>query len=100
MRRRRGGNRVGDEDYAIHRVRQGQLAARLREETEDVLDRQERQISNAVMSKLSAGETLDPQFAVQQWLALHAIHRFRRALLQRERQVETSARQAGKNLTI
>jgi len=80
-------------------IRQGQLAGRLLEETGDVLDKEERRIINLVMAQLNAGETLDPQFAIQQWLALHSVRAFRRTLEQRERQVATAGRKIANSLT-
>lgn len=90
---------MSNEDQAVRAVRQGQLAARLREEVEDILDREETRIVNQVMVKLNAGETLDPQFAVQQWLALHSSRAFRRTLAQRERQVASAGRKLADSLT-
>jgi hypothetical protein len=89
---------VGDDD-AILQLKHGQLAARLRSETEEVLNRQEEQVIASVMAKLTAGETLEPQYAVQQWLALHAIHRFRRALLKKEQRGLAASSQLRGNLT-
>jgi len=87
------------EEVAVRAIRQGQLAARLREETEDILDREEKRIINQVMAKLNAGETLDPQFAIQQWLALHSARAFRRTLEQRERQVASAGKRMSQSLT-
>lgn len=68
------------------KYRQGQMAARLKDEAEGVLGQQERKIINKVMQKLNSNEVLDPQFAIQQWLELYSVQRFRRVLLQRERE--------------
>lgn len=73
-------------DDANQRYRQGQLAKRIQDETGGILDAQEHKIIQQVMAKLNSGETLDPQFAIQQWLELYSVQRFRRVLSQRERQ--------------
>lgn len=78
------------DDKAGVDLRRGQLAARMLEETQDILDTQERKIINQVMMKLNGGEALEPQFAIQQWLELYSVQRFRRVLQQRERGVASS----------
>lgn len=90
---------MDNEDAAVRTIRQGQLAGRIREETSDILDKEERRITNSVMTKLNGGETLDPQFAVQQWLALHSVRAFRRTLEQRERQVASAGQRMSSSLT-
>lgn len=87
------------EEDAVRTIRQGQLAGRIRQEVEDILDAEERRIINQVMAKLNKGEALDPQFAVQQWLALHSSRSFRRTLEQRERQVASAGRRVADSLT-
>lgn len=88
-----------DEEKAVRSLKQGQLAGRVREEVEDIVDAAEKRIINQVMARLNAGETIDPQFAVQQWLALHASRSFRRTLQQRERQVASAGKRMANNLT-
>lgn len=88
-----------DEDAAVRAIQRGQLAGRVREEVEGILDAEEKRIINQVMVQLNAGETLDPQFAVQQWLALHSSRSFRRTLQQRERQVGSAGKRMANNLT-
>ncbi|HEX5419254.1 MAG TPA: hypothetical protein VFY39_04575 [Gammaproteobacteria bacterium] len=51
----------------------------------DVLDKREKAVVNAVLARLNSGEALDPQFAVQQWLALAEQRRLRTALINRSR---------------
>lgn len=88
-----------DEEKALQTIQRGHLAARVHAEVEDILDAEERRVIQGVMVKLNAGETLDPQFAVQQWLALHSSRSFRRTLLQRERQVASAGKRMANNLT-
>lgn len=90
---------MANEETVLRQYRQGQMAKRIREETDDVLNHQEKLVVDAVMKELSSGNTLDPQFAVQQWLALFSIRRFRRALEQKERQARSAAGKMGENLT-
>lgn len=52
----------------------------------DVLDKREQAIINSVWGKVRSGETLDPQFAIQQWLALAEARTLRATLLSRSRQ--------------
>lgn len=88
-----------NEDEAVRTIRQGQLAGRLREELEDILDKEENRVINSVMSKLNSGMEVSPQFAVQQWLALHSVRTFRRTLEQRERQVASAGARMARDLT-
>lgn len=84
---------MSDDD--MRKYRQGQLAKRMQEEAGELLQSQEDQIVDQVMRHLNAGETLDPQFAIQQWLALYSVRRFRRTLTHREQEAVSS----GKRLT-
>lgn len=86
-------------DKALYQYQQGRLARRLREETDDLLSKQEELAINSVMQKLNSGEPLDPQFAVQQWLALHAVRKFARALRQKEKGAASAAGKLGGDLT-
>lgn len=68
------------------KYRRGQMASRVKQELDEVLDQQEKKAIAQVMTRLNSGEVLDPQFAIQQWLELYSVHRFRRVLSQRERE--------------
>lgn len=48
----------------------------------DVLDRREQTIINGVIAKLASG-TLDPQLAVQSWMAVAEMRSLRRSLINR-----------------
>ncbi len=52
----------------------------------DVLDKREEGIINSVWSILQSGKTLDPQFAIQQWIALAEARTLRRRLVARTTQ--------------
>ena len=84
---------------AVSKIQRGHLAKRMQEELEDTLAKEEERIILAVMTRLNKAETLDPQFATQQWLALHSIHTLRRILKQRERQVASAGKRMANALT-
>lgn len=82
---------MAQEDKLYREMQRGHMATRIRTETDDILDRQEEQIIQSIMGVLGRNETLDPQFAVQQWLALHSIHRFRRQLSKNQQRAAAAA---------
>lgn len=51
----------------------------------DVLDKREQAIINSVWSLVRSGKTLDPQFALQQWLALSELRTLRSTLVNRSK---------------
>jgi hypothetical protein len=91
---------VDNPEEVMYRYRQGQMAARLRQETEELLGNQERAVIESVMKRLSSGEALDPQFAVQQWLHLKAIRSFGAVLKQKEKMAEAASLKLSKELDL
>lgn len=89
-----------DGNRAMERYRRGQLAERIRAETDELLGNQEDQAINAVMARLRAGETLDPQFAIQQWLAIYSVRMFKNTIEKMEREKHSASPTVGKQFEV
>lgn len=70
----------------IAKVAGGALAGRLREAMEAEFEQRERAIKSEVYHAIRKGQ-LDPQFAVQKWLEMDAMHRLRSSLVRQEKRV-------------
>lgn len=79
-----GGADAIDRDAAL--LGRGRAAAAALEMVEDTLRSRAAAIQKAVFAKLTAGETLDPQHAVQQWVALYEVEMLARTLGRDQRQ--------------
>lgn len=89
-----------DSNVAMERYRRGQLAERIKQEVDGLLGKQEEVAINAVMSRLRAGETLDPQFAIQQWLAIYSVRMFKNTIEKMEREKYSASPTVGKQFEV
>ncbi len=67
-------------DEALSKVITGSEVAVAAPALNAMLDQQAAAVSRRVFQRLNSNETLDPQFAVQAWMELFAIHRTRSGL--------------------
>lgn len=72
-------------DRELARINDARRAELVDKEFGAELDDRREAVINAVTARLAKGETLDPQFAVQKWIELHAIQSLKRSLRQKIR---------------
>lgn len=92
---------IGDDaEHDLVRYNKGQSAGAVLSHLGPTLDQHEAEIDRRVYAKLQAGDTLDPQAAVQFWMEKFSIHKLRKTLQTQENRGIKAGKRLGDTMRI